>query len=115
MTTPIVYKGLLYCCAGNGKLSCFEAKTGSLVYQQRLQPPDSKVSSPFSASPVAAADRIYFTGEKGNIYVVKAGAQFELLAVNQMAETCMATPAISQGVLFFRTRSHLVAVGKEAN
>ncbi len=115
MTTPIVYKGLLYCCANNGKLSCFEAKTGLLVYQQRLQLPGSKLSSAFSASPVAAADRIYFTGEKGNIYVVKAGTQFELLAVNRMGETCMATPAISQGVLFFRTRSHLVAVGKEAN
>jgi outer membrane protein assembly factor BamB len=112
MTTPIVYKDLLYCCANNGKLSCFDAKTGSLVYQQKLQPPGSKMSSAFSASPVAAADRIYFTGEKGNIYVVKAGPQFELLAVNQMDETCMATPAISQGVLFFRTRSHLVAVGK---
>ncbi len=113
MTTPIVYKGLLYCCADNGKLSCFDAKTGSLLYKQRLQPPGSKLSSAFSASPVAADGNIYFAGEKGNIYVVKAGAKFELLAVNSMEETCMATPAISQGVLFFRTRSNLIAIGKD--
>jgi outer membrane protein assembly factor BamB len=112
MTTPIVYKNLLYCCANGGKLSCFDAKTGLLVYREKLRPPASKKSSAFSASPVAADGKIYFTGEKGNIYVVKAGKQFELLAVNRMNETCMATPAISQGVLFFRTRSHLVAVGK---
>lgn len=113
MTTPIVYKGLLYCCADNGKLSCFNAKTGELIYQHRLQNPDSKLSIAFSASPVAADDKIYFTGEKGNIYVVKAGPKFQLIAVNQMNETCMATPAISQGLLVFRTRSHLTAIGKK--
>ena len=89
-----------------------EAKTGSLLYKERLQPPGSKQSSKFSASPVAADGKLYFTGEKGHIYVVKAGREFKSLAVNRMNETCMATPAISKGVLFFRTRSNLIAIGK---
>lgn len=49
----------------------------------------------------------------GDIYVVRAGPEFKLLAVNKMNETCMATPAISQGTLFFRTRHHLVAVARD--
>jgi hypothetical protein len=80
--------------------------TGKLIYREGL----SSSSVPFSASAVAADGKIYCTAEKGNIYVVKAGPEFKLIGVNKMNETCMATPAISQGTLFFRTRHHLVAV-----
>ncbi len=109
MTTPVLYKGLLYCCSNSGKLSCFDAKTGKQLYRENI----GGRSVAFSASPVAAEGKIYFPGEKGDIYVVQAGAEFKLLAVNSMGETCMASPAISQGILFLRTRSHLVAVEKE--
>jgi hypothetical protein len=50
-------------------------------------------------------------GEDGDVIVVRAGSTFEVLARNRMGESCMATPAISGGVLIFRTRSHLVAIG----
>jgi hypothetical protein len=60
----------------------------------------------------AADGKIYFTGEKGIIYVIKAGTTFEILSINQMNETCMATPAVSEGILFFRTRSNVIAVGE---
>jgi len=107
--TPIVYGDYLYCCSDRGKLSCFEAKTGKLLYRESL----SSSSAAFSASPVAADGKIYCTAEEGDVYVVKAGPEFELIGVNKMNETCMATPAISQGTLFFRTRHHLVAVEEE--
>ena len=68
--------------------------------------------SGFTASPVAADGKIYFTSEQGEVYVVRAGAQFELLGMNPLGEVCMATPAISEGVLYFRTQHHLLAVGK---
>jgi outer membrane protein assembly factor BamB len=109
MPTPIVYGDYLYCGSDSGRLSCFEAKTGKLVYRESL----SDKRGAFSASPVAADGKIYFTGEKGDIYVVKAGPEFKLLGVNEMNETCMATPAISQGTLFFRTRHHLIAIAEE--
>jgi outer membrane protein assembly factor BamB len=109
MTTPVHYKGLLYCCSDYGKLSCFNANTGKQLYRENI----GGRSVAFSASPVAVDSKIYFPGEKGDIYVVQAGAEFKLLAVNSMGETCMASPAISQGILFLRTRSHLVAVEKE--
>jgi len=107
--TPIVYGDYLYCCSDRGKLSCFDAKTGELLYGESL----GSSSAAFSASPVAADAKIYCTAEEGDVYVVKAGPEFELIGVNKMNETCIATPAISQGTLFFRTRHHLVAVAEE--
>lgn len=103
--TPIIYNEYLYCGSDRGNLSCFEAKTGKLQYREKLGS-----GAAFSASPVAADKKIYFTAEKGDIFVVQAGPEFKLLGVNKMNETCMATPAISEGALFFRTRQHLVAV-----
>ncbi len=61
---------------------------------------------------MAGDGKIYFTSEEGDIHVIKAGPEFEKLAENAMGEICMATPAISSGTLFFRTKGHLVAIGK---
>jgi outer membrane protein assembly factor BamB len=109
MQTPIVYGDLLYVCRDNGVLSVFDAKTGQRHYQGRLA--DGKTG--FSASPVASNGRIYFTSEEGDVYVLKAGAAFEQLGVNPLGEVTMATPAISEGTMFFRTRGHLVAVAEK--
>ena len=106
MQTPLVYGDLLYVCKDNGVLAVFDAKTGERHYQARLA--DGRTG--FSASPVASNGRLYFTSEEGDVYVIKAGPVFEQLAVNPLGEVAMATPAISDGVMFFRTRGHLVAV-----
>ncbi len=106
--TPLVYDDLLYCGSDRGTLSCFECKTGKPVYRENLDPQGAA----FSASPVAADGKVYFTAEDGRVYVVQAGPDFKLLNVNKMDETCMATPAIAAGTLVFRTRQHLVAVAE---
>ena len=64
-----------------------------------------------SASPVAADGRLYFASEEGVVYVVAEGFEYELLGKNELGEECMATPAIAQGVLYYRTRGHLTALG----
>lgn len=107
--TPIVYGGHLYCCSDTGRLTCFDAATGRQIYQEKISPS----SAAFSASPVAADGKLYCTSEKGDVFVVEAGPVFESVAVNKMHEICMATPAVSRGVIFFRTRHHLVAVGED--
>lgn len=109
MQTPLVYGDYLYVCRDWGVVGCYEAKTGKRLYNERL----GTGRSGFTASAVAGDGKLYFTSEDGDIYVVQAGAQFKLLATNTMGEVCMATPAISNGVLFFHTRDHLVAVGKK--
>jgi outer membrane protein assembly factor BamB len=109
MQTPIAYQGVLYVCRDNGVLSAFDARTGQRHYQARLG--DGRTG--FSASAVAAAGRLYFTSEDGDVHVVKAGPTFEILATNPLGEVAMATPAISEGAIFFRTRGHLVALAGE--
>jgi outer membrane protein assembly factor BamB len=104
--TPLVYGDYLYSCRDNGVLFCYRARTGERLYQQRL----GRGGTGFSASPVAADGKLYVTSEEGDVYVVKAGSEFELLAKNPLGEVTMATPAISEGTLYFRTRTHLVAV-----
>lgn len=106
MQTPMVYGGYLYSCQINGILSCYEVTTGKRLYQERL----GTGRTGFTASPVAANGMVYFTSEEGDVYIVKAGPEFKVLATNPMGEVCMATPAISEGTLFFRTQGHLVAV-----
>jgi outer membrane protein assembly factor BamB len=106
MATPLAYGDYLYNCRWNGVLSCYESKTGNRLYQQRL----GEGTSGFTASPVAADGKIYISSEDGDVYVVRAGPSYELLAKNSMGEVCMATPAISEGMLLFRTQNHLVAV-----
>lgn len=105
MQTPVIYGDYLYNLRGNGSLTCFEAKTGNLIYKEPVGKMDS-----FSASGVAADGKIYFPSEGGNVYVIKAGPGFELLSANEMNDICMASPAISEGVLFIRTHHYLVAV-----
>ncbi|MHB8736733.1 MAG: PQQ-binding-like beta-propeller repeat protein, partial [Terriglobales bacterium] len=108
MPTPIVYDDYLYVCGNGGVLVCYDAVTGQRIYRQRL----AAAGGSFVASPVAADGKLYFTGEDGDVRVVKAGAQFELLATNKFGDFCLATPAISEGLFIARTGHHLIAAGK---
>jgi len=107
MQTPILVGDLLYGCADIGLLTCFEAKTGQVHYSERL----SSVGEGFTASPVSDGRHLYFTSELGNVYVVPVGGKFSVAKANKLEETCLATPAISDGALFFRTREKLLAIG----
>ena len=106
MQTPIVVGDELYCCRDNGVLTCFDARSGKEHYSKRLEG-----GVGFTASPVSDGKRIYFTSEDGQVHVVEAGTAFKHAATNPLGEVCMATPALSDGVLLFRTQGHLVAVG----
>ncbi len=108
MQTPLVYGEYLYSCRDNGVLTCYNAQTGEKLYQERL----SGGRTGFTASPVAADGKIYFSSEVGDIFVIQAGPEFKQLAENPMGEICMATPAISEGVLYFRARYSLVAISE---
>jgi len=111
MATPLVYGDFLYNCRWNGVLGCYETGNGNRLYQERL----GGGTSAFTASPVAADGKIYICSEEGDVYVVKGGPKFELLAKNSLGEVCLATPAISEGVLLFRTQSRLVAIANRKN
>ncbi len=109
MQTPIVVGDLLYGCADIGLLTCFDAKTGETRYSERV----SSQGQGFTASPVSDGRHVYITSELGNVFVVPATDKFSIVATNRMDETCLATPAVSEGMIFFRTREKLVAVGRQ--
>jgi len=107
MQTPLLLGGLGYFCLDNGVFSVYRLATGERLYQQRL----GEGTSGFTSSPVSAGDRLYLTNEEGHSFVLALGAEFKVLAENEVGETVMATPAISDSVLYIRGREHLFAVG----
>lgn len=109
MPTPLIYKGLLYVLANNGTFDVYNLKTGDEIYRQRLP----QVGNGFSASPVAADGKIYLPNEDGEILVIAAGEKFAHLKTNSMGELLMATPALSEGVMYVRTAQSLFAVGQK--
>jgi outer membrane protein assembly factor BamB len=109
MPTPIAYQGNLYVLANNGLFDVYNLKTGKELYRQRLP----LVGSGFSASPVAADGKIYLSNEDGEVLVIAAGDKFNHIATNSMGELLMATPALSEGVMYVRGVSSLFAVGRK--
>lgn len=107
MQTPLVYGEELYLLSDAGILACLDLATGESRYRERL----GTGTSGFTASMVAGDGKLYATSEEGSVFVLGAGTSFERLAQCELGETCMATPAISAGVLYWRTRGHLVAIG----
>jgi hypothetical protein len=109
MQTPIAISDRVYSCVDNGLLTCFDARTGKIFYSERL----SSIAQGYTASPVSDGRHIYFPGETGKVLVVPVADQFSVAATNDFGETCMATPAISDGTLYFRTRTKLIAIGNK--
>jgi outer membrane protein assembly factor BamB len=107
MPTPLVYKGILYVLANNGVLDAYNLRTGEELYRRRLD----LIGSGYSASPVAADDRIYLSNEDGEMLVIAAGSRFAQVASNSIGELLMATPALSGGVMYVRSSNSLFAIG----
>jgi outer membrane protein assembly factor BamB len=108
MQTPLILDGLLYSCSDRGVLKVYDARTGETRYTQRL----GEGTTGFSASPIAVDGKLLFTSEEGEVFVLKAGPTFELMGKNYLGEVSMASPAVSENVLYYRTRGRLLAISK---
>jgi outer membrane protein assembly factor BamB len=110
MQTPLLHHGVGYFCFDNGVLSAFQLATGEKLYQERLG--DGK--SGFTSSAVAAGGHLYITSEEGHTFVLALGREYKMLGENDLGETVMASPAISDGVLYIRGGKHLFAIAEGA-
>jgi hypothetical protein len=110
LPSPIVYGDHLYTVNNNGILTAYEAKSGQRIYQQRVGE-----GGAFTASPIAAAGKLYIATEDGDIFVVKAGPQYELIAKNPVGEAILATPALAGDLLIVRGAKHLFAITESGN
>jgi outer membrane protein assembly factor BamB len=98
--SPLVVGDELYVVTDGGIATCVDAKSGSLIWQQRL-------GGTYSASPVFADGRIYFLAEQGVTTVIAPGRTFQKLAANALDGGLLASMAISGGSMFLRTDTHL--------
>lgn len=96
---------MLYVLKEGGILSAYDAATGEPFKQGRL----TGALAPYLASLVGGDGKVYAVSDDGRVAVIRAGKQWELLAVNDLGEPCGATPALSDGRIFLRTRSALYA------
>jgi outer membrane protein assembly factor BamB len=106
--STLLYKGVLYMINDSGILLSFDPATGNVIKQGRLHGAIDK----YFSSPVAADDKVFLIGQAGQVSVLKAAGDWEVLAVNELDDECFATPAIADGRLYIRTRSALYAFGK---
>lgn len=107
MQTPIVVSNRVFACTDGGLVTCFDAASGKIIYSERLTGP----TQGYTASPVSDGRNLYFPGETGKVLVVPVSDKFSTVATNDLGEICMATPAIADGALVFRTRGKLIAIG----
>jgi outer membrane protein assembly factor BamB len=107
MPTPLAYDGRLYVLNNDGVFDAYDLQTGAEIYRRRLP----LIGSGYSASPVATDGKIYLANEDGDMLVMRAGPMPGHLATNPMGELLMATPALSEGVMYVRGVSSLFAVG----
>jgi outer membrane protein assembly factor BamB len=106
--SPLAYGGLLYLINDmQSILTVYDAQTGALAYQGRL---GVARREGFSSSPVVVNGEVFLTNDDGETFVVKAGREFNLLRTNTLGERTLASPALVDGVWYWRTASSLLAI-----
>jgi outer membrane protein assembly factor BamB len=108
MHTMLLYNDRLYNVNWNGTVFCYNPTTGKEIYNGKL----GKTKS-FTASPVASDGRIYVVDEEGTVYILRDGDTFKQLSEIPMNDNSMTAPAITDGIIYFRTQKYLMAVGKK--
>jgi outer membrane protein assembly factor BamB len=102
--TPIVFEGMLFLFLDGGKVSCLRMGTGETLWSE-------KPAGRYFGSPVCVGGRLFCMTADGDVVVLKAAPEYELLAVNSLGQKSQATPAVANGRMFLRTISHLICVG----
>ena len=105
--SPLLFQGVLYIIRNGGILTAFDPATGKPGKMGRVQ----GALGAYSASPVAADGKIFLASEEGKIAVLRAGPDWEVVAVNDLNESCYATPALADGKIYLRTSESLYCFG----
>lgn len=108
--SPLLYQGVLYTLKEGGIFSSFNPKTGEVLKQGRLQ----GALGTYYSSPVGADGKIFLANEDGKTVVLKAGPQWEILAIGEFDAGIKATPAIAGGRIYLRTHNALYCFDAKA-
>jgi outer membrane protein assembly factor BamB len=107
LPSPIVYSNVLYMVNDGGIVTTLNPETGAEMGQGRLKGAIDR----YYASPVAADGKIFMLSETGKIVVLAPGGTLEPVIVNDLKDDIYATPAISDGNMYVRTRGWLYCFG----
>ena len=108
--TPLIYNNVMFLAKEGGIFTSVDLKSGEILKQARL----TGALDQYWASPVGADGKVYTINQACKVSVIKAEAQWEILAVNDLDDECFATPAIANGRLYIRTRTGLYAFATPA-
>ncbi len=110
VSSPVYHNGYLYWASDSSPIvSCTDAKTGEMIYEERLPRADQ-----FYPSPVLADGKLYYLTRRGQVFVVAASPKFELLATNTLDDraTFNACPVVADSRVFLRSDRFLYCMGK---
>jgi outer membrane protein assembly factor BamB len=102
--SPLCLDGRLYMVMNGGTVTCLDAASGALVFQERLP-----ARGPYYASLVAADGKLYAASARGELSVFAADKELRVLSTLDLEDRLMATPALADGVVYVRTESRLWA------
>ncbi len=104
---PLVYKDVVFLVRSGGIATTLNAQTGKVLKQARL----TGALEDYYASPIGVDGKVYIASEHGKVVVLRAAGDWEILAINEFDSDIYATPAISEGQMYIRTRNALYAIG----
>ena len=107
---PLVYQDVFYMVRSGGVITSLNVSTGALLKEGRTR----EALGEYEASPIAADGKVFLTSGEGKITVLKAAAQWEVLGVNELGSEIRATPALSGGRIYVRTRDAVYCFGTPA-
>ena len=111
MGSGVIHEGHLYTLSQDGIAACMELQSGKTVWEKRLRGAGERGGS--WSSMLLADGKIYVPNQSGDIFVLAASPQYELLATNSVEESTNASPAASNGELFLRTDDSLWCIANE--
>ncbi len=104
--SPLVLNDVVYLFRSGGIATALDARSGKVLKQARL----TGALDDYYSSPVAVDGKIYIASEHGKVVVLRAAGDWEILAINDFDSPIYATPALSQGIMYIRTRDALYAI-----
>jgi outer membrane protein assembly factor BamB len=107
ITSPLTDGKLLWTIETGGKLTCFDAKTGQVAYENEMK-------ASFNASPSLCAGKLWLLSMKGQMFVCETGRQFKLLATNPLGEAAYASPVFQDGRVYLRGKKNLYCIARGA-
>jgi len=110
MCSPLVTSEYLFLLATWGALTCYDSKTGELLWEKDFD------GASFTSSPGWAAGRVYLIGDEGKGWVLQPSREKEnvkLIAETALGEECVTSPAFQEGRIYLRGKEHLFCIGKD--